>query len=81
MRAADQALAERHAVGATIPPRSGTIVRGTSFVANHVLHSGVDRPHGHFVAAYGYDLDARARRQTFAEAICRRVCHAGESPL
>jgi hypothetical protein len=59
VRAADQALAERHGVRAAIPPRSGTIVRGISFLASHVLHSGVDGPHGHFVAAYGYDSDAR----------------------
>ena len=65
VRAADQALAERHAVRATIPPRPGTNVRGTSFVANHVLHSGVDRPHGHFVSAYGNDPDARAPPSVF----------------
>jgi hypothetical protein len=59
VRAADQTLAEQHGVHTAIPPRSGTIVRGISFVASHVLHSGVDGPHGHFVAAYGYDSDAR----------------------
>ena len=40
---------------ATIPPRSGRIAHGVRFVANRVLHSGVDGPHGHFVAAYGYE--------------------------
>jgi hypothetical protein len=58
-RAADQTLAARHAVRVAIPPRSGTIAHGISFLANHLLHSGVDGPHGHFVAAYGYDDDIR----------------------
>ncbi len=55
VRVADQSLERRHAVRAVIPPRSGKIVCGISLVANHVLHSGVDGPLGHFVAAYGYD--------------------------
>jgi hypothetical protein len=57
VRVADPVLATRHAVRAVIPPRSGTTTHGISFVANRVLHSGVDGPHGHFVAAYGYDRD------------------------
>jgi hypothetical protein len=56
VRAADQALAARHTVRAAIPPRSGTITHGISFVSSHVLHSGVNGAHGHFVTAYGYDL-------------------------
>jgi hypothetical protein len=55
VRAADQTEAARFAVRATIPPRSGRITHGIAFVANQVLHSGVDGPRGHFVAAYGYD--------------------------
>jgi hypothetical protein len=47
--------AARPAVRAAIPPRSGQTAHGICFVANHVLHSGVDGPNGHFVAAYGYD--------------------------
>lgn len=57
VRAADQTLASRYAVRAAVPPRSGKIAHGISFVASHVLHSGVDGPHGHFIAAYGYDRD------------------------
>jgi hypothetical protein len=59
VRAADQAQAARYAVRAAIPPRSGSTVHGITFVANRVLHSGVDGPHGHFVAAYGYDCNTR----------------------
>jgi hypothetical protein len=59
VRAADQAQAAQHAVRAVIPPRSGRIVHGITFVANLVLHSGADGPRGHLVAAYGYDRDAR----------------------
>jgi hypothetical protein len=55
VRAADQKLAARHAVRAAIPPRSGRIAHGITFMANQVLHSGVDGPRGHFVVAYGYD--------------------------
>jgi hypothetical protein len=55
VQVADQALAARPAVRAAIPPRSGKTAHGICFVANHVLHSGVDGPNGHFVAAYGYD--------------------------
>jgi len=55
VRAADQAEAARYAMRETIPPRSGRITHGITFVANQVLHSGVDGPRGHFVAAYGYD--------------------------
>lgn len=62
VRAADQTLAARHVVRATIPPRSGTTAHGVSFIASHVLHSGVDGLHGHFVAAYGYDRGTRTSR-------------------
>ena len=44
----------------TIPHRHGSTVRGVAFCSNIVLHSGVDDPHGHFVAAYGIDADASA---------------------
>jgi hypothetical protein len=40
----------------TVAPRSGRVVHGIRFLANRVLHSGVDGPYGHFVAAYGYDI-------------------------
>jgi hypothetical protein len=59
VRAADQTVAARHAARATIPARAGAAVHGISFLASQVLHSGVDGPYGHFVAAYGYDCDAR----------------------
>jgi hypothetical protein len=63
VRSADESQEARHAASATIPPRSGRTVHGIVFVANRVLHSGVDGPLGHFVAAYGYDrADVRARR-------------------
>jgi hypothetical protein len=55
VRAADQTHAARYAACAVIPPRSGPTVRGISFAASRVLHSGVDGPSGHFVAAFGYD--------------------------
>jgi hypothetical protein len=55
VRLADQTLATLHARRAAIPPRSGTTAYGIRFLANQVLHSGVDGRHGHFVAAYGYD--------------------------
>jgi hypothetical protein len=60
VRATGQAQAVRYARHAAIPPRSGRLVHGISFIANRVLHSGVDGPHGHFVAAYGYDRDTQA---------------------
>jgi hypothetical protein len=56
VRPADPTAPAGYAARATIPPRSGRIVHGIRFVANRVLHSGVDGPHGHFVAAYGYDI-------------------------
>ncbi len=45
----------------TIPPRRGCIIHGVSFVANHVLHSGVDTESGHFVAAYGLETPDESR--------------------
>lgn len=53
---ADPTAPTGYSARATIPPRSGRIVHGIRFVANRVLHSGIDGPHGHFVAAYGYDI-------------------------
>jgi hypothetical protein len=58
IRASDLKQAARYAMCATIPPRSGSIVHGITFVANCVLHSGADGPRGHFIAAYGYDRAA-----------------------
>jgi hypothetical protein len=60
VRAADQAQVAQHVACAAVPPRSGQTVHGIGFMASRVLHSGVDGPHGHFVAAYGYDRQARA---------------------
>jgi hypothetical protein len=59
VRASARTQAARYAMRATIPPRSGSTVYGITFLANRVLHSGVDGPHGHFVAAYGYDRSVR----------------------
>lgn len=47
-------LMER-ALSVVIPARSGSCVAGLAFIANVVLHSGVDDTGGHFVAAYGID--------------------------
>jgi hypothetical protein len=55
VRASDLTQAARYAMCTTIPPRSGSIVHGITFVANCVLHSGADGPRGHFIAAYGFD--------------------------
>jgi hypothetical protein len=41
----------------SIPPRCGEATYGAAFVANRVLHSGVDDVRGHFVAAYGYESE------------------------
>jgi hypothetical protein len=60
VRASEGADITRYARFAAIPPRTGTIVHGIRFASSHVLHSGVDGPHGHFVAAYGYDHDTAA---------------------
>ena len=51
--AADAASLERFASSAAIPQRQGSSVAGLVFVSNLVLHSGVDGPSGHFLAAYG----------------------------
>jgi hypothetical protein len=59
IRATDQAQADCHTRCTIVPARSGRTVYGVAFVANRVLHSGVDGPRGHFVAAYGYDCDTR----------------------
>jgi hypothetical protein len=74
VRITDQVLAERRSVRATIRPRSGRIAHGISFAANHVLHSGVDGPSGHFIAAYGYD---RADWRDYPGAVARMM---GYSP-
>lgn len=63
-RAAEQMLGAGRAVRAVIPPRTSTIAHGITFVANQVLHSGVDGPCGHFVAAYGYDVETPALART-----------------
>ena len=46
-----------------IPPRRGSTVHGAALRSNSVLHSGVDDPHGHFVAAYGSDVVRGDRRR------------------
>ena len=51
--AADPASLERFARSVAIPRRQGASVAGLMFVSNLVLHSGVDDPSGHFLAAYG----------------------------
>lgn len=43
-----------------IPPRRVGTIHGLSFVANRVLHSGVDQDNGHFVAAYGLEAPTSA---------------------
>ncbi len=53
VRVADRVAARGHARVAAIPPRRGATVFGLAFASNLVLHSGVDDPSGHFVAAYG----------------------------
>ena len=50
--AADPASLERFARSVAIPRRQGASVAGLMFVSNLVLHSGVDDPSGHFLAAY-----------------------------
>jgi hypothetical protein len=59
VRAADQTQVACHTRCTVVPARTGRIVHGVAFVANRVLHSGVDGPRGHFVAAYGYDCDSQ----------------------
>jgi hypothetical protein len=59
VRATHQAQSGCHSRCAIVPARSGRTVHGVAFVANRVLHSGVDGARGHFVAAYGYDCDTQ----------------------
>jgi hypothetical protein len=59
VRATDQAQAACRTRCTIVPARSGRTVHGVAFIANRVLHSGVDGPRGHFVAAYGYDCDTQ----------------------
>jgi hypothetical protein len=44
---------------AVIPPHVQTAVHGLAFASNRVLHSGVDREPGHFIAAYGFETAER----------------------
>jgi hypothetical protein len=62
VRAASEVGFARYAKCAVVAPRSGRTVHGIVFVANRVLHSGVDGACGHFVAAYGYDFDTRGQQ-------------------
>ncbi len=55
VRAADPGELVERALTAVIPARNGPHVAGLLFVANRLLHSGVDDEGGHFVAAYGID--------------------------
>lgn len=68
VRAANPGALHRHARLATVSRRRGTLVHGLAFASNLVLHSGVDDPHGHFVAAYGIELDACAGAESKAHA-------------
>jgi hypothetical protein len=40
----------------SIPAREGPAVHGISFVSNRILPSGQDGAHGHFVAAFGFEV-------------------------
>jgi hypothetical protein len=60
VRAADPCGLAEHALTANIPPRHGSHVAGLLFAANLVLHSGVDDVNGHFVGAYGLEVDHTA---------------------
>lgn len=71
VRAADPRQLLDRARTVTIPRRRGAIVHGIVFVANRVLHSGVDDARGHFVAAYGAELD-RATPATSPKALSTR---------
>jgi hypothetical protein len=55
LSAAQPAALRRHARVATVPFRRGDAVHGVAFPSNLVLHSGVDDPLGHFIAAYGIE--------------------------
>jgi hypothetical protein len=55
VRAADPGRFMERARTMVIPARSGPCIAGLLFTASAVLHSGVDRAGGHFVAAYGID--------------------------
>ena len=58
VRVADPEAVREHGLIATIPRRRGSTVHGLIFASNLVLHSGVDDEHGHFIAAYGIEIDA-----------------------
>ncbi len=55
IRVADPVRFADYGLTASIPARHHSHVAGLLFVANLVLHSGVDDPDGHFVAAYGIE--------------------------
>ncbi len=57
VRAADPRRLVDYGLTASVPPRRGSDVSGLLFAANLVLHSGVDDSSGHFVAAYGTEVD------------------------
>jgi hypothetical protein len=59
----DRRAANGHERHITIPRAREGLIHGIHFVANRVLHSGVDDERGHFVAAYG--------SETWLEAIGR----------
>jgi hypothetical protein len=58
VRVADPETLRRYSLIATIPRRDGFTVHGLVSASNQVLHSGVDDEHGHFIAAYGIEIDA-----------------------
>lgn len=47
---------------ADIPSRRGSTVHGLVFESSRLLHSGLDDDDGHFVAAYGFEVDERSTR-------------------
>jgi hypothetical protein len=57
VRAAPTEWLDEDVLTAVIPPRHGALVYGLVFVSNRVLHSGVDDASGHFIAAYGIEID------------------------
>jgi len=57
VRIAEGELLDEQVLSAVIPPRHRASVHGLVFVSNRVLHSGVDDESGHFIAAYGTEIN------------------------
>jgi hypothetical protein len=47
----------------SVPHRAGESVFAVSFIANRIMHSGVDDAAGHFVAAYGHECEAASSQR------------------